>query len=170
MDMAESLCCLYETITELLTGCTPVQNKKSLKKRRCSPRIITEKLSSRITSSKIQFRSWLVFKWIMFYLRLRWFFSSWGKPGPPSSWGRLPCWGVRLSGTRASAAAASGLQGTGSAFVAHGLSRSAACGIFPYQGLNLSLALAGRFFITEPPGKPQVFTFLPGVSSLTVAS
>ena len=89
--MAESLRCLYETITELLTGCTPVQNLKSLNKRTCSPRIITEKLSSRITS-------------------------------------------------------------------------------FPDQGLNLSLALAGGFFITEPPGKPQVFIFSPGVSSLTVAS
>ena len=26
--MAESLCCLPETITTLLTGCTPIQNKK----------------------------------------------------------------------------------------------------------------------------------------------
>ena len=28
-------------------------------------------------------------------------------------------------------------------------------GIFPTQGLNLSPALAGGFFTTEPPGKPQ---------------
>ena len=27
--------------------------------------------------------------------------------------------------------------------------------IFPTRGLNLSLALAARFFTTEPPGKPQ---------------
>ena len=38
--------------------------------------------------------------------------------------------------------------------VMHGLSCSMACGIFPDQGLNVSPALAGRFFTPEPPGKP----------------
>ena len=65
IDMAGSLCCSHEIITELLIGCTPVQNKK-VKKKRCSPRIITEKLSPRITFSNIQFRSLLLFKLIIF--------------------------------------------------------------------------------------------------------
>ena len=43
--------------------------------------------------------------------------------------------------------------------MAHGLSCSAACGIFPDQGLNQSPALAGGFFTTEPPGKPLNITF-----------
>ena len=47
-----------------------------------------------------------------------------------------------------------GLWSTGSVVVARGLSCSAACGIFLDQGSNLSPALAGRFFTTEPPGRP----------------
>ena len=42
----------------------------------------------------------------------------------------------------------------GSIVVAHKLSCSMACGIFPDQGSNAP-ALAGRFFTTEPPGKPM---------------
>ena len=54
-----------------------------------------------------------------------------------------------------SAAAARGLQSTGSAALVHGPSRSAACGIFPDQGPNPSrLALAGELPTTAPPGKP----------------
>ena len=33
-------------------------------------------------------------------------------------------------------------------------------GIFPTQGLNLSLCIAGRFFTTEPPGKPQPYAYM----------
>ena len=67
IDMAGSLGCSHEITTELLIGCTPVQNKKvKKKKKRCSPRIIAEKLSPRITSSNIQFRSLLLFKLIIF--------------------------------------------------------------------------------------------------------
>ena len=56
---------------------------------------------------------------------------------------------------QASIVAAWGLWSTGSVVVAHGLSCSVACGIFPDQGSNLlSLALVGGFFTTEPPGKP----------------
>ena len=44
--------------------------------------------------------------------------------------------------------------------MAHGLSCSAACGIFPDQGLNQSPALAGGFFTTEPPGKPLNILFM----------
>ena len=36
---------------------------------------------------------------------------------------------------------------------------SVACGIFPDQGSNPNL-LAGRFFTTEPPGKPLISIFL----------
>ena len=32
---------------------------------------------------------------------------------------------------------------------------SQACGNFPDKGLNPSAALVGKFFIAEPPGKPQ---------------
>ena len=41
--------------------------------------------------------------------------------------------------------------------VAHRLSCSAACGIFPRPGLEpMSPALAGEFLTTAPPGKPTV--------------
>ena len=69
----------------------------------------------------------------------------------------------RLQGMQASGIAARGLgscspglKSAGSVALAHGLSCSEACGIFPDQGSNPCLsALAGRFFATEPPGKPQ---------------
>ena len=48
-----------------------------------------------------------------------------------------------------------GLQSTGSVVVAHGLSCSAAFGIFPDLGIKpVSPALAGRFLTTGPPGNP----------------
>ena len=48
-----------------------------------------------------------------------------------------------------------------SAVVAHGPSRSAACGIFPGQGSNpCPPVLAGRFSTTAPPGKPQNYFFM----------
>ena len=53
-----------------------------------------------------------------------------------------------------------GSRRAGSVAVAHGPSRSAACGIFPDQGSNpcplepVSPALAGRLPTTAPPGKP----------------
>ena len=46
------------------------------------------------------------------------------------------CCGAQALGMRASVAVARRLQGTGSAAVTHGLSCSAACGIFPGQGSN----------------------------------
>ena len=49
-----------------------------------------------------------------------------------------------------------GLQGEGSVALAHGLSCSMACGIFRGQRSKpVFLALAGEFFITEPPWKPS---------------
>ena len=58
-----------------------------------------------------------------------------------------------------SAVVARGLQSAGSEIMAHGLSCSAACGIFLDQGLNLSPALAGRFLTTAPPGKYHSILF-----------
>ena len=55
----------------------------------------------------------------------------------------------------ASIVSSPGLSSTGSIVVAQGLSCSSACGIFPRSRIKpMSPALAGRFFITEPPGKP----------------
>ena len=54
-----------------------------------------------------------------------------------------------LSGAWASVVLASGLQTTGSVVVAHRLRCSMAC------GEHMSLAFAGRFFTTGPPGKPK---------------
>ena len=49
----------------------------------------------------------------------------------------------------------------GSVVVAHGLSCSVACGIFPDQGSNpCALALAGGFFTTASPGKPLILLFI----------
>ena len=63
---------------------------------------------------------------------------------------------------RLSAAAALGLQSTGSVVVAHGLNCPAARGISPDQGWKpMSPALAGGFFTlyTESPGKPWLDFF-----------
>ena len=49
------------------------------------------------------------------------------------------------------------LQSVGSVVVAHGLTGSAACGIFPEQGSNpTSPASAGRFLSTVPSGKSRI--------------
>ena len=50
---------------------------------------------------------------------------------------------------------APGLPHTGSVVVVRGLSHSAACEIVLNQGSNLSPALAGGFFTTDPSGKPH---------------
>ena len=50
--------------------------------------------------------------------------------------GGFSCCGARASGTRASVVVALGLQSAGSVAVVHGLSCSAARGIFPDQGSN----------------------------------
>ena len=53
------------------------------------------------------------------------------------------------------------LQCAGSVVMAHGLSCPAACGILvPRPGIeHVSLALAGRFLATGPPGKSLVLVF-----------
>ena len=66
-----------------------------------------------------------------------------------------------LQGTRASVAAALGVQSTGSVVVVRGLSCSSMWDL-PGSGMEpVSPALAGKFFITEPPGKPhKVLSYL----------
>ena len=51
------------------------------------------------------------------------------------------------------------LQGTGSILVAHGLGCSVASGVFLEQIEPKSSGLAGRFFTTELPGKPNFCFF-----------
>ena len=46
------------------------------------------------------------------------------------------------------------VSSTGSTVVGHGLSCSTAYAVFLDQGPNLSLAVEGKFFGPEPPGKP----------------
>ena len=59
-----------------------------------------------------------------------------------------------------------GSRRAGSVVVAHGLSCSAACGIFPDQGLNLCPPhWQARFLTTAPPGK-STFAFLMWYESL----
>ena len=41
-------------------------------------------------------------------------------------------------------------------------------GIFPTQGLNLSPALQGSFFTTEPLGKPQILSISPQTPLLSI--
>ena len=55
------------------------------------------------------------------------------------------------------------LWSTGSIVVAHRLSCSVACGIFPDPGIKpvSPPVLAGRFFTTEPPGKLHVSFCMP---------
>ena len=48
------------------------------------------------------------------------------------------------------------LSSAGSVVLAHGLSCSMACGVFPDPGIKpVSSALTGRFLSIVPPGSPQ---------------
>ena len=76
--------------------------------------------------------------------------------------GGFSCCGARALGMRALVVAAHGLSSCGSralecklSSVAHGLSCSAACGIFLDQGSNTSLALAGGFTTALPTDMPS---------------
>ena len=75
-----------------------------------------------------------------------WVFSSCGEQGLLCSWSVVTSLVVKH-----------GLWSAGSAFVAHGLSCSAAYGILvPGTGMEtMPPALAGRFFTTGPPGKKE---------------
>ena len=92
-------------------------------------------------------------------------------------WGLLPSCGAvaslvaesRLQGQRlqqrqhmCSAITTCWLEGTwASVVMVHGLSCSAAYGIFPDQGSNpLSPVLSGRFLSTMPPGKSPIFVIV----------
>ena len=66
----------------------------------------------------------------------------------------------RLEGMLASVVVIPSLSSKGSIAVVHRLSHSMACGILLDQGSKLCLLqLAGRFFTTEPPGKPKGIYF-----------
>ena len=64
--------------------------------------------------------------------------------------GGFPCCGVWAPGHLGFSSCGSWALEQGS-IVVHGLSYSGACGVFPVQGFNLSPALAGGCFTTEPP-------------------
>ena len=79
-------------------------------------------------------------------------------PGVASG-GHSSLWCAGLSLLRPLSLQSTGSRCAGSVVVAHGLSCSAACGIFPDQGSNPCPALAGRFPTTAPPGKPSSLFF-----------
>ena len=56
-------------------------------------------------------------------------------------------------------AEAPGFESTGLVAVVHELSSSKACGIFCTRDPTMSLALIGRLFTAELPGKPNIFSF-----------
>ena len=94
---------------------------------------------------------------------LRGLFSSCGEQGLLSSrgaWashrGGSSCCGARALAPTDLSTAAPGFESPGPVAVMHGLSCSATCGL-PRSGVELaSPALTGgRFFTTEPPGKPS---------------
>ena len=68
------------------------------------------------------------------------------------------CW---AQGAQASVAVVLRLWSTGSIVVVHGLSCSAACGIFLDRDWTMPPALAGRVLSTEPPEKPRTVYLLP---------
>ena len=73
------------------------------------------------------------------FIAAHWFFSSCDELGllPNCGVPASHCGGFFSCGAQASIVAACGLSSTGSVVVARGFSYSAACGIFPDQGLNL---------------------------------
>ena len=92
-------------------------------------------------------------------------FSSWGEQGllsrcgvRASHCGGFSRFGAQALGHRDFSSCSSQALSTGLMVVAHGLTCSAARGIFPEQELNLSPALAGRLSTTAPLGKPWWFS------------
>ena len=68
------------------------------------------------------------------------------------------CGGFSLAGHVGSGVVAPGLESTGSTAVAHGLSHSAACGVFPHQGLNTCLLHLQVYSLpVSHEGSPEVF-------------
>ena len=89
--------------------------------------------------------------------------GSWASVVPAHGSVVAACW---LVGTQASVVVAHGLWSEGSVVVVQGLSCSEAGRIFLGPGLTepVSLALAGRFLSTVPPGKSSTENFLKSVS------
>ena len=92
------------------------------------------------------------------YFWLHWVFVAVCRLSLVAARGGSSCgaWASRCSGFSCGARA---LGRSASVAVGHRLSCSAACGIFPDQGSNLSPALAGRFFTTGPSGKVPSWVF-----------
>ena len=104
----------------------------------------------------------LLFIYLFIYLWLCWVFVSVCGPSPVVASGghsSLRCAGLPPS--RPLPLRSTGSRRAGSVVVAHGLSRSRACGIPPRPGLEpASPALAGSFSTTAPPGKPLCYFFM----------
>ena len=115
-----------------------------------------------LTLTRIVNKIFFFFKknYLFIYLWLCWVFVSvQGLSLVAASGGDSSSWCMGLSLLRPLLLRSTGSRRAGSAIVAHGPSRSAACGIFPDQGSNPSPALAGRFSTTAPPGKPCHFLY-----------
>ena len=97
------------------------------------------------------------FIYLFIYFWLCWVFVSVrGLSLVVASGGHSSSRGTGLSLSRPLLLRSTGSRRAGSVVVAHGLSWSVACGIFPRPGLEpVSPALAGRFSTTAPPGKPK---------------
>ena len=77
------------------------------------------------------------FFYLFIYLWLCWVFVSvWGLPLVAASGDHSSSWCAGLSPSRPLLLRSTGSRRAGSVVVVHGPSRSAACGIFPDQGLN----------------------------------
>ena len=97
-----------------------------------------------------------LFIYLFIYLWLCWVFVSVRGLSPvPASRGHSSSRCAGLSLSRPLLLRSTGSRRAGSVIVAHGPSCSAACRDLPRPGLEpVSLALAGRFSATAPPGKP----------------
>ena len=107
-------------------------------------------------------KEFLYFYYLFIYFWLCWVFVSVQGPSLAAASGghsSSRCAGLSLS--RPLLLRSTSSRCAGSVVVAHGPSRSAACGIPPRPGLEpVSPALAGRLPTTAPPGKPYTPIFL----------
>ena len=150
------LCCTPQTDTALCINYISIKLKR---KNQC-------------TLYTFHIIDFFVYRWLRGSLFLRGLFSCCGRGCYPS----LQCVGITVVasfvtecglqrapasvlGNRGSIVAVSRLSSTGLVIVVLGFSWSEACGIFLDQGLNLSPALAGWFFTSQPPGKIFLYYF-----------
>ena len=94
-------------------------------------------MTSPLSRGKELGSTFFFFKFLFIYLWLCWVFVSvWGLSPVAASGGHSSSRCVGLSLSRPLLLRSTGSRRAGSAIVAHGPSRSAACGIFPDQGSN----------------------------------